>query len=120
MASPQLTGVVDHPAHRVKLVITREDQCLSLVGHSQLIHLLFGFYIYKIMENPQPDIALAYLFPKVGNRVLTIIAWLITSMPLVALVERQEEALITLELGTHRYLTVAHGEMNHGTSPKSQ
>src|SRR5690606_40790432 len=120
MASPQLTGVVDHPVHRVKLVITREDKRLCFVRHPELVYFLFGFHIHKAMKNSQPGVALTYLFPKISNGVFTVITGFITGVTIITFVKRQEKALIALQLCTHGYFAITHSKMDHGSALKAE
>ena len=120
LARAEPAGIVDHHIDGFKLMIAREDQRFGLVGHTELIYLLFGFHIYKTMEDSQPGIAPTDLFPKVGHGVFTITAGFVTGVTLITFVKRQEKTLIAFQFGTHDDFAIAHGKVHHGTTLEGQ
>src|SRR5690625_43760 len=104
----------NHLRHRIPLVIPRENQRLTRIRLPLRRFLMLNLNKHELLENPQPVIPLQHVFPEVTDRV-SVRVGSVTRATAIALVERQEECILSRQVRRHENLAVTHREMHHGT-----
>ena len=122
LARPFGASAIDQPIDHIPLVITREDH--GLLGRRLAVEAFAGFLL-QVQETPQhlePGIGLEQPLPQVTGGVLAVVhRQRITGAAFLATeVERQEEGVLTGQLGGHRHLVLTHGKVHQCAALEGQ
>ena len=107
-------GVGDEAAHRIKLVVTRENHRL-LTDHPYAFvsgdFLFLNFQMHEALQDIQQAVGGQRLVPQVVRLPVVLHGW-ITGTVLVAFVEGQKESFLALQPRCHPCLIGVNGEMH--------
>ncbi|MNZ92459.1 hypothetical protein D3C78_1114860 [compost metagenome] len=114
LAGAFAAGAVDQLADHFPLVKAREDQ--GFPGGQLAVEALAGLALQmqEAAQHLEPGIRLEHPLPQVAGGVLAVVGRqrVAGAAFLVAHVEGQEEGVLAGQLGGHRHLVLADGEMH--------
>ncbi|MNQ91431.1 hypothetical protein D3C85_1068120 [compost metagenome] len=119
---PLSAGGVDQRVDHFPLVIAREDH--GLLGDRLAVEVFRGFLVQvqEAAQHLEPGIRLEQALPQVAAGVLAVVLRqrVAGTAVFAAQVERQEEGVLAGQLGGHRHLVLADGEMHQGAAFEGQ
>lgn len=119
IADARAAHVIDAFCYCVPLMITRENLGAGFPQASCSIFDLMLFFKDEVMEDAEPVLLLADVVPEISRRVFRIsrLHRIIAFVPIAsALIERQKDGVVTIQLCTHLDFVLRDGKMNDSST----